>query len=137
MTHEDMIELVENLYACTARGDFDTAEELYLSEDLVITEYDPLPMAGRYEGAGALRELYTMVFTLVDAAGLEPLSTMTDGKENLVRHLRITYADPNLTPSEIFEYFRIRNGRVTKILPVYVDPQTFIAAHKMKLSREN
>jgi hypothetical protein len=50
MTHEEILKLVDDLYAATGVGDFDAAEEL-LTDDFFITEADSLPFSGDIKGA--------------------------------------------------------------------------------------
>ena len=45
MSREEILKLVDDLYAATGVGDFDTAAEM-LTDDFFITEADSLPMAG-------------------------------------------------------------------------------------------
>ena len=130
MTPDEMINMVTDLYAASAAGDWVKVESM-LSDDFVAVEADGLPMAGEYRGKGGLRALYETVFGLVDVGGLDLVQT-TAGGDHAVTILSIRYADPALTPSELCELFQFRNGRISLIKPYYYDPQTFHAAHRAK-----
>ena len=71
MTHDEKLKLIDDLYAATGAGDWERAESM-LTEDFFASEADHLPMKGRFTGRGGLRELYTLVFTMVDASGIKP-----------------------------------------------------------------
>jgi ketosteroid isomerase-like protein len=74
LSHEQILELVDDLYAATGVGDFDKAEG-YLTDDFFITEADSLPFAGVYRGRTALRELYSKVMGMMDVAALNRVQT--------------------------------------------------------------
>jgi ketosteroid isomerase-like protein len=126
MTHESVLQLVDDLYAATGVGDFDKAEE-YLTDDFFITEADTLPFAGVYKGRTALRELYTKVMGMMDVAGLNRVET-TSGGDYAVTILSFEFADPELAPAHLCELFRFRDGKVCEIRPYYYDPASIIAA---------
>jgi ketosteroid isomerase-like protein len=121
MTRDQMIKIVDDLYAATGVGDFDKAEEM-LTDDFFITEADPLPMAGVYRGKRALRDLFTKVMGMMDVAGVDQAVTI----------LSFEFADPNLAPAHLCELFRFRDGKVCEIMPYYFDPQTVVAACEAK-----
>lgn len=126
MTHDETLKLVDDLYASTGVGDFDTAETL-LTDDLVIVEADGLPMEGTYTGRTALRELYTKVMGMMEVAGLERVQTTTGG-DYAVTILHFKFADPSLEPAHLCELFRFRDGKVCEIKPYYFDQATIHAA---------
>ena len=126
MTHEAVLQLVDDLYAATGVGDFDKAEE-YLTDDFFITEADTLPFAGVYKGRTALRELYTKVMGMMDVAGLNRVET-TSGGDYAVTILSFEFADAKLAPAHLCELFRFRDGKVCEIRPYYFDPASIIAA---------
>jgi ketosteroid isomerase-like protein len=130
MTHEQILQLVDDLYAATGVGDFDKAEEM-LHEDLVITEADNLPMAGVYRGKTALRELYIKVMGMMDVAGLNRVQTTTGG-DYAVTILSFEFQDQSLMPAHLCELFRFRDGKVCEIVPYYFDPAPIVAACKAK-----
>lgn len=132
MTAAEMIKFVDDLYAATGVGDFDTAETM-LTDDFFVTEADGLPMAGVYRGKTALRELYSKVMGMVDVVGLERVET-TAGKDHAVTILSFRFADPSLPPAELCELFRFRDGKCCEIKPFYFDPAVFQAAAKLKAS---
>ena len=49
MTDDEKLAFVQQLYATTGAGDFDTAETM-LTDDFFIIEAEGLPMAGEYRG---------------------------------------------------------------------------------------
>jgi ketosteroid isomerase-like protein len=126
MTHDEIITLIDALYAATDAGDFDTAETM-VCDDLIITEAAGLPMAGTYRGKTALRELYTKVMGLMDVASLNREVTIT-GTDTAVTLLSFTFVDPTLKRAEIAELFRFRDGKVCEIKPYYFDPVPVLAA---------
>jgi ketosteroid isomerase-like protein len=126
MTSEEMLKLVDDLYAATGVGDFDRAEQM-LTDDLLITEADGLPMGGTYRGRRALRELYTKVMGLMDVAGLDRVETTT-GVDHAVTILSIRFQDSSLEPARLCELFRFRDGKVCEIIPYYFDPAPIVAA---------
>ncbi len=126
MTHDEIVKYVEDLYACTGVGDFDTAETM-LTDDFFVTEADSLPFAGVYRGKTALRELYTKVMSMMDVAGLNREITTT-GKDTAVCLLSFEFADPALKPSHLAELFRFRDGKACEIKPHYFDPATIVTA---------
>lgn len=130
MTHEEILQLVDDLYAATGVGDFDKAEEL-LTDDFFITEADSLPFSGIYRGRTALRELYGKVMAMMDVAGLNRVET-TSGGDYAVTILSFEFADPNLAPAHLCELFRFRDGKVCEIKPYYFDPAAINAACKAK-----
>jgi ketosteroid isomerase-like protein len=130
MTHEQVLQLVDDLYAATGIGDFDKAEEL-LTDDFFITEADTLPFAGVYKGRTALRELYAKVMGMMDVAGLNRVQT-TSGGDYAVTILSFEFVDPELEPAHLCELFRFRDGKVCEIRPYYFDPSSIIAACNAK-----
>jgi ketosteroid isomerase-like protein len=130
MTRDQMIQIVDDLYAATGVGDFDKAEEM-LTDDFFITEADTLPMAGVYRGKTALRDLYAKVMGMMDVAALNRVETTT-GTDQAVTILSFEFADPNLAPAHLCELFRFRDGKVCEIMPYYFDPQTVVAACEAK-----
>jgi ketosteroid isomerase-like protein len=59
MTDDEKMAFVQQLYATTGVGDFDTAETM-LTDDFFIIEAEGLPMAGEYRGKdGAARSVFT------------------------------------------------------------------------------
>lgn len=130
MSHEQVLQLVDDLYAATGVGDFDKAEE-YLTEDFFITEADMLPFAGVYRGRTALRELFTKVMGMMDVSGLHRVET-TSGGDYAVTILSFEFVDPNLAPAHLCELFRFRDGKVCEIRPYYFDPATVVAACNAK-----
>ena len=130
MSHEQVLQLVDDLYAATGVGDFDKAEE-YLTDDFFITEADTLPFAGVYRGRTALRELFTKVMGMMDVSGLNRVQT-TSGGDYAVTILSFEFVDPKLAPAHLCELFRFRDGKVCEIRPYYFDPATVIAACNAK-----
>lgn len=126
MTGEEMIRFVEDLYAATGRGDWEAAEAM-LTDDFFITEAAGLPMAGTYSGRGALRELYTRVFSLLEVSALDRLQTLT-GEDCAITVLRMHFAGEGKAPAELCEMFRFRNGKCCEIKPFYFDPAPVVAA---------
>ncbi len=126
LSADRMRQIVDDLYAATGSGDFERAATM-LTDDFFITEADGLPMAGVYRGKNALRDLYMMVFGMVDVASLERHSIML-GDDQAVVHLSFQFADPSLTPAELCEMFRFRGEQVCEIRPFYFDPATIVAA---------
>ena len=59
MTPAAMMRFVDDLYADTGSGDFDTAAEMQ-ADDFVAPEADCMPMAGAYRGRQPLRDLYRL-----------------------------------------------------------------------------
>lgn len=126
MTHEEMIQFVDDLYAATGVGDFDKAAEM-LTDDFFVSEADSLPMAGVLRGKYALRDLFVQVMGMADVAALDRVQT-TAGGDYAVTILSIRFADPSLAPAELCEVFRFRDGKCCEIKPYYFDPGPFIAA---------
>jgi ketosteroid isomerase-like protein len=130
LSHEQILQLVDDLYAATGVGDFDSAEQL-LTDDFFITEADTLPFAGVYEGRTALRDLYAKVMGMMDVSGLNRVQT-TSGGDYAVTILSFEFVDPNLAPAHLCELFRFRDGKVCEIRPYYFDPAAIIAACNAK-----
>lgn len=126
MTREEMLQVVDALYAATGAGDFDAAEAL-LTEDFVVSEADSLPMAGVYRGKTALRDLYVRVMGMMDVAGLQRGMTTT-GSNVAVCHVTFQFADASLKDAELLELFYFRDGKVCEIKPYYFDPAPVVAA---------
>ncbi|MDE2041716.1 MAG: nuclear transport factor 2 family protein [Alphaproteobacteria bacterium] len=126
MTHDEKLKLIDDLYASTGVGDFDTAETM-LTDDFVVSEADGLPMAGVYKGRSALRELYTKVMVMMDVKALTRIQTTTGG-DYAVTILHFEFVDPSLANAELCEMFRFRDGKVCEIKPYYYDPATVVAA---------
>ena len=128
MTQDEMLNVINELYATSGAGDFDSAEKL-LHDDLVIVEADGLPMAGTYRGKSALRDLFTQVMGMIEVAGLRRVETTTGG-DYAVTILYFEFADPSLKPAHLCELFRFKDGKVREITPYYFDPATMVAAHE-------
>jgi hypothetical protein len=126
MTHDEIVKFVDDLYACTGVGDFDTAETM-LTDDFFITEADTLPFAGVYRGKTALRELYTKVMGMMDVAGLNRVITTTNG-DTAICVLSFEFVDPALKPAHLCELFRFRDRKACEIKPYYFDPNMIVAA---------
>lgn len=126
LTREEMLKIVDDLYAATGRGDFDAAEEV-LTDDFFITEADSLPMAGVYRGKTALRNLYTQVMGLMDVAGLARGETTTGG-DFAVCHVTFQFQDETLQPAELLELFRFKGNKICEIRPYYFDASPIVAA---------
>jgi ketosteroid isomerase-like protein len=130
LTREEMLKIVDNLYAATSMGDFDAAEAL-LTDDFFITEADSLPMAGVYRGKTALRDLFTQVMGMMDVAGLARGETTTGG-DFAVCHVTFQFQDTTLQPAELLELFRFKGGKICEIRPYYFDPSQIVEACKAK-----
>jgi ketosteroid isomerase-like protein len=130
MSASEMLQFVDDLYAASGAGDWDTAASM-LTEDFFITEADALPMAGVYRGRNALRDLYSKVMGMMDVAGLDRVQT-TVGGDIAVAVLAFRFSDPALAPAELCELFRFRDGKCCEIKPYYFDPQTIVAACRAK-----
>jgi ketosteroid isomerase-like protein len=130
MPQEQVLQLVDDLYAATGVGDFDKAEE-YLTDDFFITEADTLPFAGVYRGRTALRDLFTKVMGMMDVSGLNVVQT-TSGGDYAVTILSFEFVDPKLEPAHLCELFRFRDGKICEIRPYYFDPAAIIAACNAK-----
>ena len=130
MSHDQILQLVDDLYAATGVGDFDKAEQ-YLTDDFFITEADTLPFAGVYRGKTALRDLYTKVMGMMDVSGLNIVQT-TSGGNYAVTILSFEFVDPELQPAHLCELFRFRDRKICEILPYYFDPAPIVAACKAK-----
>jgi ketosteroid isomerase-like protein len=128
MTHDDIVQFVDELYAATGVGDFDLAESM-LTDDFFITEADTLPFAGVYRGKTALRELYTKVMGMMDVSGLNRVITTTSD-DTAVCLLSFEFTDPALKPAHLAEVFRFRDGKACEIRPYYFDPTAVVAACK-------
>jgi ketosteroid isomerase-like protein len=134
MTRDQMLKIVDDLYAASGVGDFDTAETM-LTDDFFITEADTLPMAGIYRGKAALRDLFTKVMGMMDVAGLNRVQTTT-GVDVAVTILSFEFSDPALAPAHLCELFRFRDGKVCEIMPYYFDPRTIVAACAAKAAAQ-
>lgn len=130
MTHDEIVQFVDDLYGATGAGDWDKANSM-LTEDLVITEAAGLPMAGTYKGQNALQELFNDVFATLDVAGLERVETVTGG-DYAVTILTMKFAGDGLKDAELCEMFRFRDGKCCEIKPYYFDPAPVLAAAKRK-----
>jgi len=130
MTPDEMVRFVDDLYAATGAGDWDRANAM-LTDDLVITEAEGLPMAGTYTGPNALRDLFVHVFATLDVAGLERIQTLTGG-DYAVTILRMQFAGEGLADAELCEMFRFRDGKCSEIKPFYFDPAPVLAAAERK-----
>jgi hypothetical protein len=133
MKHEEILKIIDNLYATTAKGDFDTAETM-LTDDFFITEADCLPMAGVYRGRRALRELYGKVMGMMDIAVINRVQT-TAGGDYAVCILSFEFKDPSLAPAHLCELFVFRNDKICEVRPYYFDPAPIIAACAAKAKK--
>jgi ketosteroid isomerase-like protein len=133
LSHEQILQLVDDLYAATGVGDFDKAEE-YLTDDFFITEADTLPFAGIYKGKTALRDLFTKVMGMMDVSGLNRVQTTTGG-DFAVTILSFEFVNPELAPAHLCELFGFRDGKICEIRPYYFDAAPIIAACNAKMER--
>ena len=132
MSHEETIAFVERLYAVTGVGDWETAADM-LTEDFVAYEADGMPMAGAYRGKNGLHDLFVKVMAMVDVVGLDRESVMAHG-DSAISVISMRFADPSLTPAELCEMFRFRDGKCCEIKPFYYDSGQFIAACEAKMA---
>ncbi len=121
--------IVAALYEASSKADFATAEQ-YLTDDLVITEADSLPMAGRYEGRDALRRLHGKVFGMLDVSGVEMHATCI-GDDHAVVILDLILAQTGKR-AQIAEMFRFRGDKICEIRPYYFDPAPCVEAAAKK-----
>ncbi len=135
MSRDDMLKFVDDLYTATSVGDFDKASAM-LTDDFFITEADSLPMAGVYRGKNALKDLFIEVMGMMDVAGLARGETTTSA-DTAVCHVTFQFVDPKLTPAELLELFRFRDGKICEIRPYYFDPSTIHAAVAAKASQKH
>ena len=126
MTDDEKIAFVQQLYATSGAGDFDTAETM-LTDDFFIIEAEGLPMAGEYRGKRALRDLYSHVFGTLKVADLEP-EVMTVGGDYVVNMVSFRFDDPSLAPAQLAELFRFRDGKVRESRPYYFVPKRIVDA---------
>ena len=130
MTHDEIVQFVDDLYAATGSGDWERANAM-LTEDLVISEAAGLPMAGTYTGQNALHDLFIDVFATLNVAGLERIQTVTGG-DYAVTILKMQFAGVGLEDAELCEWFRCRDGKCCEFKPYYFDPAPVLAAAKHK-----
>ena len=133
---EEIITLVQNLYAASGAGDFDRLADL-LTEDFFVSEGGHLPMAGTYRGQRALQELFIKVMGLVDVAGLDLMTITASPDGTAIALVRMRFADPALAPAELCELFRFRDGKCCEIRPYYFDPAALHAAAAAKLAHHS
>jgi SnoaL-like domain len=133
MTPQQMEQFIDDLYAATGVGDWDTAATM-LTDDFFVSEADGLPMAGVYHGKDALKELFITVMGMLDVAALDRTQT-TCGGDYAVTILTMRFADPALAPAELCELFRFRGGKVCEIKPFYYDPAPLHAARQAKAAK--
>lgn len=133
LSQDEMLAIVEKLYAATSVGDFDTAET-YLTDDFFITEAQTLPFAGVFRGKQALRDLFPIVMGMMDVAGLNIIQHVSGG-DYVITILAFTFQDPALQPAELCELYRFRDGKICEIKPYYFDPSTIIAACNAKTAK--
>lgn len=126
MSPQEVEQLVEDLYAATAVGDWDKTASM-LTEDFFVTEAPGLPMEGIYRGQDALKQLFVKVMEMLDVAALDRVQTTTGG-DFAITILTMRFADPELEPVDLCEMFRFRDGKVCEIKPYYFDPAPVIAA---------
>ena len=120
MTDDEKIAFVQQLYATTGAGDFDTAETM-LTDDFFIIEAEGLPMAGEYRGKRALRDLYSHVFGTLKVADLEP-EGMTVGGDYVINVISFRFEDPSLAPAQLAELFRFRDAKCARFAPITLIP---------------
>lgn len=125
MTPQQMNDFIDELYAATGAGDWDKVASM-VTDDLVIDEAPGLPMAGRYSGRDALKDLYVDVFRMLQVESLEMIGR-TFGGDRACCILKMHYGE-GLEPAELVEMFRFRDGKVAEIKPFYYDPAPVNAA---------
>lgn len=130
MSSEQMVAVVNELYAECAVGNWDRVAEL-VTDDLEIVEAKGLPMEGTYRGKTALQELFVKVFGMLDISGVDLLDMCT-GKDHVVALARMNFADPDVPSAELAEAFRFRDGKVCSIVPYYFDQAPVRAAADAK-----
>lgn len=128
MTTQEITDLVDQVYATSAAGDWDRVADL-LTDDFVAHEADGLPMAGAYRGPNGLKELFQKVMGMVDVVGLDRTDLLI-GKDCAIAVITMRFADPDHAPAELCEMLRFRDGKCCEIKPYYFDPAPFIAACK-------
>ncbi|WP_283136287.1 nuclear transport factor 2 family protein [Rhizohabitans arisaemae] len=106
----------------------------YLADDLEIVEADGLPYGGTYTGAGALRAVTEAIAPLVADTHVEVITPMQEMVEDsatphpdgvLVLGLA-RFAGTAVRTGERFDLtvcdvYRVRDGRITRMLPLYSD----------------
>lgn len=134
MTHDEMVQFVEDLYAASGGGDWERANAM-LTEDFVVSEAEGLPFAGIYRGQNALHDLFVEVFSTLDIVGLERVQVTTGG-DYAIAIVRMMFAGEGLEDAELCELFRFRDGKCCEIKPYYFDPAPVLAAAQHKLASE-
>jgi len=121
-------EIVDALYALTGAGEWKAAEA-HLTDDLFITEAPGLPFSGRYEGIGALQQLYQTVIPLLQVEALDIIETCV-GEENAVTLVDLKLGGGHGV-ARVAEVFRFRGDKVCEIRPYYFDPAPVWAAARV------
>ena len=130
MPREEMIALVDRLYAVAGAGDWESTAAM-LTDDFIASEANSLPMAGEYRGKDGLRELFEKVMSMVDVVAIDR-SALVLNEDCAIAVLTMRFADPSLAPAELCEVLRFRDGLCCEIKPYYFDPAPFIAACEVK-----
>lgn len=122
MTADANRALVETVYAAAGAGDW-TAVRGYMADDLVIVEAASLPYAGRYTGPDALHVLHAVVSGYWSDFAID-FRGMTAGGDTVVCELLISGKSARTGDAftmPLLELWRIRDGKVSEILPFYFD----------------
>ena len=114
--------MVETLYGLTAQGRWDEAEAM-LTDDFRIVEADCLPFGGVYEGKGALRELYTKVFTFWEDPSLDfiDLSISEHNAVNIITFNATSRHNGERLAMPMCEVLHVRGDKFSGIMPYYYD----------------
>ena len=114
--------LIETVYAAAGAGDW-AGVRAHMADDLVIVEADGLPYAGRWTGPDALHELFGVVSGFWSDFAVE-LRAMTAGGDTVICELLVRGRSTR-TGEEfdmpLLELWRVRDGKVSEILPFYFD----------------
>jgi len=120
---------VQNLYALSAEGRWDEVEA-QLTDDFRIVEADSLPFGGDYRGRGALRELYTIVFTYWADPKVD-IGDITISEDHAVALLTL-HATPRgggqRLAVPLCEVFHLRGDMICGITPYYFDTAAIVRA---------
>lgn len=118
------IEIVRRLYSLAGRGKWAEAEQ-YLADDFTILEADTLPFKGTYCGKGALQKLFAIVVATAGIQGVEEEQMTAGGDRVVALRVLLLQGSPPVR-CRLAEVFRLRDGKVTEILPFYFDSSMIV-----------
>lgn len=106
--------------------------DAFIDSNIEVHEPESLPYGGVYKGAAGLNRIFTIVFKETWANPNYEIVEIVAGAERVVVVFQLTLTSRKTGRTISFpgaEVFRIRNGRIFEIRPIYWDTHAVLALY--------